>query len=308
MKYNNIASATFFLSLICAFFLQITSCKTVNGDYHIKLVLASDDTQNLTLEESQSILTILQDRLQTYGYYSHNFSLQASGNQLLVEVHNADDPVRLKRLLATRAKLDFAAVHNIKNRLSRIKGLYQGLLQKVDDAVLSDAFGAVAAADTAKLSRYLNHPSIAALYPKGTRFVLSAKPISNTNNYLVYALDYHNNDLILNANYWLKGTYSFIPNEATQEAVVVVEISEERRAQWQKFVRRKKGLGLAFMLDGRVYSTTSLDSEALYKGNLTLSGDFTKESGQDLVDILEHEPLPCQLLIVDEHITKIKRE
>lgn len=308
MKLTKITILSFYWSCIFLIFFQITSCKSINGDYHIQLVLADDGNQNLTLEESQAISPILRQRLKVYGYYDPNFSIQASGNQLLVEVRYADDPLRLKRLLATRGNLSFAAVHNIKNRLSRIKGLYQGLMQEASDDLLKDAFGLVAAADTSKLFHYLNNPAIKALYPKGTRFVLSAKPLSNTTNYLVYALDYHHNDVILNANFWLEKVYAASADQSENEAVLVVKIGEEKLAQWQKFMRRKKDLSLAFLLDERVYSTFSTDKDAIFNGQITLTGSFSKESAQDLADILKVDPLPCGLLIQDEHIKPVLRE
>ncbi len=170
-----------------------------------------------------------------------------------------------------------------------------GLLLQTGDPA---SIGMVADEDTSKLMRYLRMEEVASVFPAGTRFMLSAKPVEGTRNYEVYAIEGNEDDdaPLLDGSV----VRSASPDrDQVNNIVISLTMNSDGAREWKKITTDKVNNFIAIVLDNKVYSAPRVN-EPIPTGRSSISGNFTAEEAIDLSNILEVGKLPVPSRIVQE--------
>ena len=174
--------------------------------------------------------------------------------------------------------------------------------------------GIAAARDTSKVNRYLQMPAVRALMPKDLKFLWTVKPIPSkdvryyTANPVNEKEDYFQlialkistfdgrppleGDAIVNASKNLNQRSQFEVN---------MSMNAEGAKTWAKLTKNNIGKSIAIVLDGYVYSFPTVQSE-IKGGRSQITGNFTAQEADDLVNILKSGKLPAPARIVEDTV------
>ena len=155
--------------------------------------------------------------------------------------------------------------------------------------------------DTAKVNRILNMPEIKALFPDDLIPMWSVKPFDN-NQYELVAIK-----ASLNGEAALQGerNQKFITDARVQyngaSPEVSMSMSAEAAKVWARLTKDNINRQIAIVLDNMVYSHPVVNTE-ITGGNSQISGNFTLEEAEDLVNVLKSGTLPAPAKIVQEQV------
>ena len=174
--------------------------------------------------------------------------------------------------------------------------------------------GIAAAKDTSKVNRYLQMPAVKSLLPKDLKFLWTVKPIPSsdvryyTANPVNEKEDYYQliaikistfdgrppleGDAIVNASKNLNQRSQFEVN---------MTMNAEGAKTWAKLTKNNIGKSIAIVLDGYVYSFPTVQSE-IKGGRSQITGNFTAQEADDLVNILKSGKLPAPARIVEDTV------
>ena len=155
--------------------------------------------------------------------------------------------------------------------------------------------------DTAKVNKILNMPEVKALFPEDLIPMWSVKPFDN-NQYELVAIK-----ASLNGEAALRGErdQKFITDARVQyngaSPEVSMSMSAEAAKVWARLTRDNINRQIAIVLDNMVYSHPVVNTE-ITGGNSRISGNFTLEEAEDLVNVLKSGTLPAPAKIVQEQV------
>ena len=155
--------------------------------------------------------------------------------------------------------------------------------------------------DTAKVNKILNMPEVKALFPEDLIPMWSVKPFDN-NQYELVAIK-----ASLNGEAALRGErdQKFITDARVQyngaSPEVSMSMSAEAAKVWARLTRDNINRQIAIVLDNMVYSHPVVNTE-ITGGNSQISGNFTLEEAEDLVNVLKSGTLPAPAKIVQEQV------
>ena len=155
--------------------------------------------------------------------------------------------------------------------------------------------------DTAKVNKILNMPEVKALFPEDLIPMWSVKPFDN-NQYELVAIK-----ASLNGEAALRGErdQKFITDARVQyngaSPEVSMSMSAEAAKVWARLTRDNINRQIAIVLDNMVYSHPVVNTE-ITGGNSKISGNFTLEEAEDLVNVLKSGTLPAPAKIVQEQV------
>jgi len=174
--------------------------------------------------------------------------------------------------------------------------------------------GISAAKDTSKVNAYLQLPVVRALLPKDLKFLwtvkampskdvryYTAKPVNEKDSYFqLVALKISTfdgrppleGDAIVNASKSLNQRSQFEVN---------MTMNAEGAKTWAKLTKNNIGKSIAIVLDGYVYSNPTVQSE-ITGGRSQITGNFTAQEADDLVNILKSGKLPAPAKIVEDNV------
>ncbi len=159
-----------------------------------------------------------------------------------------------------------------------------------------------------KITEYLETPEIRTLFPKNGKFLWSAKPIRDPNNF-EFTKDYElyfirtipgtdeariQGDVIVSA--------SQAPNPMTGQVEVSLTMNSQGAREWARmsteaFQANQRQIAIA--LDDEIVSAPSVN-EPITGGRTAIHGDFTIAEASDLASILEVGKLPAKVNIIQE--------
>ncbi len=155
--------------------------------------------------------------------------------------------------------------------------------------------------DTGKVSAYLRNPQIASIFPADCKF-LWQKPREKSSNTL---------ELI--AIKTLKGGACPLSGDIIADAKkqfdqqnggspsIEMTMTPAAGQVWRRLTKENKDLCIAIVLDNIVYSAPKVENE-IPNGISTITGSFTPEEADDLVNILKAGRLPAPAHIVEESV------
>ncbi len=155
--------------------------------------------------------------------------------------------------------------------------------------------------DTAKVNKILNMPEVKALFPEDLIPMWSVKPFDN-NQYELVAIK-----ASLDGEAALRGErdQKFITDARVQyngaSPEVSMSMSAEAAKVWARLTRDNINRQIAIVLDNMVYSHPVVNTE-ITGGNSQISGNFTLEEAEDLVNVLKSGTLPAPAKIVQEQV------
>ena len=172
-------------------------------------------------------------------------------------------------------------------------------------SVLADGpvVGYAAIADTAKLNEYLNNPKIKSLFKAYTKFFWSFKAIDKEETTVqLVAIDGASNrgkaalsgDIITEARKMFDQGGGGSPQ-------ISMSMTADASIAWKHLTKDNIGKSIAIVLDNSVYSFPTVQGE-IAGGTSSITGNFTIEEADDLVNILKAGKLPAPAHIVEENV------
>lgn len=160
--------------------------------------------------------------------------------------------------------------------------------------------------DTARFNEYLKAPEIKSAFPNNIAFRFSAKPRegqdgAKSNVFDVYAIKSRFNDELKAPLEGDAVTDARADIDFNQKVVVSMNMNAEGAKKWRKLTSENLKKSVAIVLDNRVYSAPTVQSE-IAGGNSQISGNFTQQEAQDLANILKAGKLSAPAHIVEEGV------
>ena len=182
--------------------------------------------------------------------------------------------------------------------------LFAVLMPPVDQAgsVMRGAtMGYAHFSDTAKVNKILNMPEVKALFPDDLIPMWSVKPFANNQYELVAIKASLDGEAALDGERGQK----FITDARVQyngaSPEVSMSMSAEAAKVWARLTKDNINRQIAIVLDNMVYSHPVVNTE-ITGGNSQISGNFTLEEAEDLVNVLKSGTLPAPAKIVQEQV------
>jgi len=174
--------------------------------------------------------------------------------------------------------------------------------------------GIAAAKDTSKVNRYLSLPAVKALLPKDLKFLWTVKPMPSENVRYYTARPVNDKDSYFELIALKISTFDGRP-PLEGDAIVNASKNLNQRSQfevnmtmnaegaktWAKLTKNNIGKSIAIVLDGYVYSFPTVQSE-IKGGRSQITGNFTAQEADDLVNILKSGKLPAPARIVEDTV------
>ena len=165
--------------------------------------------------------------------------------------------------------------------------------------------GFAAAIDTAKVNKYLKMPQIAEIFPAEFRAMWTVHPserLAADNIYELVAIK----STSKTGKAKLDGgvvtdARTVYENGQNGEPSVSMSMNAEGANIWARMTGDNVGKQIAIVVDGMVYSYPMVNG-AITGGNSSITGHFTPEEANDLVNVLKSGKLPAPATIIQEQV------
>lgn len=158
--------------------------------------------------------------------------------------------------------------------------------------------------DTAIVAAMLRRPEIAGLFNSNLRFAWSVKALDTKASgppiYSLFALKgARNGEPVMQGDVITQSRKQSSPNSIYPEISMAMNPAGSK--EWARITRINKGRSIAIVMDNGVYSAPNVNEE-ITGGNSSISGQFTDEEADDLVNVLNTGKLPARARIVEETV------
>jgi SecD/SecF fusion protein len=333
---------TYFIIAIIIIAFSTAGCiKKENFDY--KVTVAPGLTSSVvTLDGMNKAAEIITKRLNnSLGIPKENIKPDVTENQISLTITRADTSkiASIKQIMTGQAKLEFWETYEnseimgyltkANNLLREMKvvpmasnagskdefmsqnplfGILKPMLTPQGEPFPSCLIGLASETDTAKVKEYLLMPQVKALFPDELRFMWSRNPYKygpSKGLYELHAIKVTTRDgkapldgsAIISAKPVTGSSKSDIKIDLTMNA--------EGSIRWANITRENIKRCIAVVLNGYVRSYPRVQAE-ISGGNTEITGNFTIEEANELVNIFKSGELPFTLKIVKEQIIERK--
>lgn len=268
----------------------------------------------------------------------NNIKLDVTENQISLTVSKIDTSLinRIKALITVYHKLEFWETYENKEvieYLTKANSLpgKSNVINEVDDSARkefnrqnplfgiliprvtangqplpSSLIGLAALKDTAKVNSYLKMSDVKALFPGDLRFFWSQNPYKYDKTKSLYELHAikvttSNKQAPLDGSVIISAKTT--TGHANSEVIIDLIMDSDGARTWAGITRENINRCIAVVYDGHVRSYPRVMNE-ISGGNTEITGDFTIEEANEIVNILKSGELPFELKIVEEHIIK----
>ncbi|MRM82438.1 protein translocase subunit SecD [Riemerella anatipestifer] len=292
--------------------------------------LSSEIKFNTTDDEVKSIIRkkidaavgsayeVIRTRIDKMGVTQPNVQRVPGTGRILVEMPGIKDIDRVKKMLQTSAKLQFWEVQQVPEvapyfeQLSKLvlaKGDSMGVAKTTNFPALlnlntlrSNGVGNIKLSDTATINKILNSSVALDARPsniKYTKFLWAYKPESTAPDHLVlYAI---RSNITGKAPVDGAVDKANINYDQIGRVVVDMQMDNEGTKDWKILTEKNVGKPVAVTLDDRVYTAPNVVN-AIPNGRTQISGNFTQDEAQDLVNVLNTGKLPASAKIVQADV------
>ncbi|WP_434575650.1 protein translocase subunit SecD [Riemerella anatipestifer] len=292
--------------------------------------LSSEIKFNTTDDEVKSIIRkkidaavgsayeVIRTRIDKMGVTQPNVQRVPGTGRILVEMPGIKDIDRVKKMLQTSAKLQFWEVQQVPEvapyfeQLSKLvlaKGDSMGVAKTTNFPALlnlntlrSNGVGNIKLSDTATINKILNSSVALDARPsniKYTKFLWAYKPESTDPDHLVlYAI---RSNITGKAPVDGAVDKANINYDQIGRVVVDMQMDNEGTKDWKILTEKNVGKPVAVTLDDRVYTAPNVVN-AIPNGRTQISGNFTQDEAQDLVNVLNTGKLPASAKIVQADV------
>ena len=292
--------------------------------------LSSEIKFNTPDEEVKKIITnkintsigaayeVIRTRIDKMGVTQPNVQQVPGTGRILVEMPGIKDIDRVKQLLQTSAKLQFWEVQQIDEVAPYLEKIASVVAAKGDSMGVHNNFNFIKAlnlnqispntvanvklSDTAAINKILNSkiakenrlPNI-----KYTEFMWAYKPDSQTPEQLsLYAIRSN-----INKKAPIDGAVESARVDFDKHRRVVVDMQMDANGtkEWKTLTEKNVGRPIAITLDNRVYTAPNVN-QPIPNGSSQITGNFTQEEAEDLVNVLAAGKLPASAKIVQADV------
>jgi len=168
------------------------------------------------------------------------------------------------------------------------------------ELVKGSIVGSALIKDTAKINAYLNTPEVLNALPSTIKFLWEAKGLGKNEEVLrLHAIRFSKTGGAALEGDVVTDARKDISQSGNVEISMTMNTSGAR--QWKKVTGGNIGKCVAIVLDDRVYSAPTVQSE-IPNGHSSISGNFTTKEADDLANILKSGKLPAPTRIVAEAV------
>lgn len=261
---------------------------------------------------------VIRTRIDKMGVTQPNVQRVPGTGRISVEMPGVKDIDRVKKMLQTSAKLQFWEVQQAPeifpyfeqlSTLVSLKGDSIGVAKNTDflkllqiNTLATTGVANVKLSDTATVNKILNHPIAKSARPaniKHTQFMWGYKPdAGNEGNLVLYAIRGNASQkapvdgAVESAN---------ISYDQLGRVVVDMQMDSKGAKDWKTMTEKNVGKPVAVSLDNVIYTAPNVN-EAIPSGRTQISGNFSQEEAQDLVNVLGAGKLPAGAKIVQAEV------
>jgi SecD/SecF fusion protein len=336
MKTNYIIVAI----IIAAF--SFGGCTTKeNYDYKVTVVPESNNSV-ITLKGMNKAADIIGKRLNnSFGIPQESMKLDVTENQISLIISKADTNkiATIKEIITGYAKLEFwetyenseimgylTKANNLLREMKTVSfvkdantkdefisqnplfGILKPMITEQGEPLRSCLIGLASETDTLKVDRYLQMPQVKALFPSELKLIWSQNPYKygpSKGLYELHAIKVTTQDGKAPLDGSIIASAKPITGPSKSDVKIDLTMNAEGASRWARITRENVNRCIAVVLNGFVRSSPRVQAE-ISGGNTEITGNFTIEEANDLVNILKSGQLPFELKIVKEQI--IKRE
>ena len=275
----------------------LTSCGEIPFEPNYK-VTAEFNEENITVEQKDKIIEILQKRFLAYKLRNE---ITFNKKEIIVKLENKMrkiDQIGLEKLITTQGNIKFWHTYknteigdkifiisnNIISKTPSLSNLLFPSLDKKGEWIESSILGNAKIQDTAQINSYLKRKQLTDSLPQDISFMWETAPSS--------ASDY--GDLFINL-YLIKKTKSEIPkldnshieqakntsDLLKKNAMVTLYFTEEGKNNWAKMTEYSatNKSGIAMTIDNKVFTAPSTSSKIVGDKIQITGGNFSGELG-----------------------------
>lgn len=293
---------------------NLTDIKFNSTDEEVKKIIS-----NRIELSTGTAYEVIRTRIDKMGVVQPNVQRVPGTGRISVEMPGMKDIDRVKKMLATSAKLQFWEVHQIQevfpyiqqlNTLVAAKGDSMGVaktivvdkLFNVENLLSGSSVGQVKLSDTAAVNKILNSKIAKDARPanlKYTQFLWGYKPETSTPDELtLYAI---RGNISQKAPVDGAVESANISYDELGRIVVDMQMDSKGAKEWRTMTEKNVGKPVAVTLDNVVYTAPNVN-EPIPNGRTQISGQFSQQEAQDLVNVLGAGKLPAGAKIVQAEV------
>jgi SecD/SecF fusion protein len=246
------------------------------------------------------------------GYDKLEFWETYENSEITGYLSKANNMLRDMQTGSAGAGLDKTDIHKVpagtikKEKQNPLFGILSPRVTAQGEPLPSCMIGLVSGKDTSEINRYLKMDQIKALFPGDLKFYWSANPYKYDRSKSLYEL-HAIKVTTSNKQAPLDGSVIISAKAATGSdnsgVKIDLKMDSEGAKTWAGITRENINRCIAVVYNGYVRSYPRVISE-ISGGSTEITGDFTIEEANDLVNILKSGELPFELKIVEAQIIR----
>ncbi|ACY40127.1 bifunctional preprotein translocase subunit SecD/SecF [Blattabacterium sp. (Blattella germanica) str. Bge] len=258
-----------------------------------------------------SIQNILRSRIDQFGVLQPNIQRIKNSNRILIELSGIKDVDRIKNILEKKAELHFFETYNFQEVFPYFKKIDKFFHKKLNKSFIdvlnistrksNNIVGFIHKKHKKVISEFLNSIEATEALPYNLHNVKFLWGNSINNNFLqLFAVKINNEETYsyLNGDVVTRAYKSFGP---FNEISVNIKMNQEGTKKWKIFTEKNIGKNIAIVLDDFVYANPLVQS-VITNGMSQISGHFSIQESNDLVNVLNAGELPTSVNIVQTEI------
>ncbi len=309
-----------------------------NFDYKATIVPLSKSSVRLIDMNSTAEIIIKRLKYST-GIQNEDMKLDVSENQISLTLSKTDTGkiLSIKKTITGYARLEFwetyenseitgyltkannllkemKVVPEVKNSVIQdvsvsqnpLFGVLRPMVTEKGDPLPSCLIGLASATDTAIVDRYLQIPQVRDLFPRDIKFLWSHNPYKQGTTqglYELHAIKVTSQDGKAPLDGSAIASAKAVPGKSGTDMKIDLTMTAEGSIKWAKITRENIKRCIAVVLNGYVRSYPRVQTEITGR-NTEITGNFTREEANDLVNIFKSGELPFELKIEKDQIIK----
>ena len=287
----------------------------------VKYNTSDDEVKKIVkVKIDQSVGTafeVIKTRIDKLGAVQPNVQRVPGTGRISVEMPGIKDIDRVKKMLQSSAKLQFWEVQQAPEVAPYFEQLQSAITLKGDsigvdkntnivkvlfsNPLQANGVAAVKLSDTAVVNKLLASDIAKKLRPSNlryTEFMWGYKPEFNSDNLVLYAIRGN-----ISQKAPVDGAVETANISYDQMGRVVVDMKMDSKGakEWKTMTEKNVGKPVAVTLDHRVYTAPNV-MNAIPNGQTQISGNFSLDEAQDLVNVLGAGKLPAGAKVVQADV------
>jgi SecD/SecF fusion protein len=327
----------YFISfIIIAVFLSGGCSAKKSFDYSITVAPQSLKSSP-TLSDMNRVADVINKRLVNFFNISkENIKYDITEYQISITIEKVETikPDLVRKVITDYSRLEFWETYEngeISDRLTKIndlcsKGLNEPsgsadiiaqyplfsklkpMMTEKGESIPGCMIGLVNAKDTSEVSRILKTDQIKTILPGNIKFLWSSKPYrydKSKSTYGLHAIKVTTDNGLAPLDGSAVISANTVPRSESKEVKIDLSMDSAGALKWAQITSENINRCIAVVYEGSVRSYPRVMSE-IPGGNTQITGDFSIEEANDLVNILKSGEMPFRVKIVNEQLKERK--